>query len=215
MHYKCVTLYHALEEAYRAANRRKEFDGGSANRKAGRRIRSTHHPQSHSGVRGSTQETQMMFNIKRAAAKAGISEGLLILWISTGKFKPSIEMSLKSTDFTGDAKRALEVYLGPGEQALGWNRFLLTDEDVARLSEMVAQTADRKVKTESTHMKGSHFTVQELAALWGLGVDKIRELFENEPDVIKLKNPPTKGKRAYVTLRIPEAVAARVQRRNS
>lgn len=64
-------------------------------------------------------------------------------------------------------------------------------------------------------MKGSHFTVQELAALWGLGVDKIRELFENEPDLIKLKNPPKKGQRAYVTLRIPEAVAARVQRRNS
>lgn len=65
------------------------------------------------------------------------------------------------------------------------------------------------------HVKGSHFTVQELAALWGLGVDKIRELFENEPDLIKLKNPPKKGQRAYVTLRIPEAVAARVQRRNS
>ena len=156
-----------------------------------------------------------MFNIKQAAAKVGISEGLLILWVSTGRFKPSVEMSLKSTDFTGVAKRALEVYLGPGEQAVGWNRFLLTDEDVGRLAETVEQTAERKAKTESTHVKGSHFTVRELAALWGLGVDKIRELFENEPDVIKLKNPPKKGKRAYVTLRIPEAVAARVQRRNS
>jgi hypothetical protein len=156
-----------------------------------------------------------MFNIKQAAAKVGISEGLLILWVSTSKFKPSLELSMKSTDLTDAAKRALEAYAGPGEQALGWNRFLLTDEDVGRLSEMVEQTAERKVKTESTHVKGSHFTVQELAALWGLGVDKIRELFENEPDVIKLKNPPKKGKRAYVTLRIPEKVAARVERRNS
>ena len=156
-----------------------------------------------------------MFNIKKAAAKVGISEGLLILWISTGKFKPSVELSMKSTDFTGVTKRAFEAYVGPGEEALGWNRFLLTDEDMGRLSEMVEQTAERKVKTESAHVKGSHFTVQELAALWGLGVDKIRELFENEPDVIKLRNPPRKGKRAYVTLRIPEAVAARVQRRNS
>ena len=62
---------------------------------------------------------------------------------------------------------------------------------------------------------GSHYSVQELAAVWGLGVDKVRELFESEPDVIKLQSPPKKGKRAYVTLRIPEKVADRVQRRNS
>lgn len=156
-----------------------------------------------------------MFNIKRAAAEVGISEGLLIFWISTGKFKPSVELNMKSSDFTGELKRVLEAYAGPGEEAFGWNRFLLTNEDVGRLSEMVEQTAARKAKIESAHVKGSYFTVQELAALWGLSVDKIRELFENEPDVIKLKNPPKKGKRAYVTLRIPEAVAARVQRRNS
>ncbi len=78
---------------------------------------------------------------------------------------------------------------------------------------MVEETAQRKVRAESAHKPGTHYSVQELAAVWGLGVDKIRELFENEPDVIKLQSPPKKGKRAYVTLRIPEKVADRVQRR--
>ena len=157
-----------------------------------------------------------MFNLKQAAAKVGISEGLLILWIATGKVKPSVELSATSKGLTGNARRAFESFAGgPDEQVFGWNRFALTEEDVARLGTMVEQTADKKTKAESAHVKGSHYSVQELAALWGLGVDKIRELFESEPDVIKLRNPPKKGKRTYVTLRIPESAAARVQRRNS
>jgi hypothetical protein len=124
-------------------------------------------------------------------------------------------LSLTSTHLTGAAKRALEAYAGPDEEAFGWSRFSLTAEDVEGLRELVEQTAEKKSKTEVSHVKGSHYSVQALASLWGLGVDKIRELFENEPDVIKLKSPPKKGKRQYTTLRIPESVALRVQRRNS
>jgi|ERR1700735_739995 hypothetical protein len=157
-----------------------------------------------------------MFNLKQAASKVGISEGLLILWIATGKVRPSVELSATGKGLNGNARKAFESFAGgPDEPGLGWNRFALTEEDVAQLGTMVEQTADKKTKAESAHVKGAHYSVQELAALWCLGVDKIRELFENEPDVIKLKNPPKKGKRAYVTLRIPESVAARVQRRNS
>ena len=141
----------------------------------------------------------MQVNLRRAAELAGISEGLLILWISTGKFKPSIELA-------GTI---------PGEDvpAFGWNRFLFDDEDIEKLRALIKRTT--KTKAASSHVKGSHYSVKELAAIWGLGVDKIRELFENEPDVIKLTNPPKKGKSSYVTLRIPEKVAERVQRRNS
>ena len=80
---------------------------------------------------------------------------------------------------------------------------------------MVEETAQRKVRAESAHKPGTHYSVQELAAVWGLGVDKIRELFEDEPGVIKLQNPATRPKCAYTTLRIPEIVAARVQSRLS
>lgn len=156
-----------------------------------------------------------MFGLKQAAAKVGISEGLLILWIATGKFKPSIELSTRNHGLTGVAKQALEAYAGPDGEAFGWSRFQLTVEDLDRLRSLVEQTAEKKRNAETAHVKGAHFTVQELATLWGLGADKIRELFEDEPDVIKIQSPPKKGKRRYTTLRIPEAVAVRVQRRNS
>ena len=156
-----------------------------------------------------------MFSIKQAAAKAGISEGLLLLWVSTGKFTPSIGSSLKSTDFTGSHVAHWNLTQGQVKRLLAGIVLCLTDADLERLRAMVEETAQRKVRAESAHKPGTHYSVQELAAVWGLGVDKIRELFENEPDVIKLQSPPKKGKRAYVTLRIPEKVADRVQRRNS
>jgi hypothetical protein len=154
-----------------------------------------------------------VYNIKQAAVKVGISEGLLILWVSTGRFKPSGVASLKSTDFAKEsiAARALASWTGAGEEALGWNRFHFDDDDIERLRKLVEQTASNKAKAETAHTKGSHYTVQEMAVIMGLGVDKIREIFEKEPDTIKLKNPAKKGKRAYTTLRIPESVAARVQ----
>lgn len=58
-----------------------------------------------------------------------------------------------------------------------------------------------------------HYTVRELAELWKLSDDKIRELFENEPGVIVIGEQWSGRKRRYVTLRIPEHVAERVYRR--
>jgi len=159
-----------------------------------------------------------MYSLKQAAAKVGISEGLLILWIDSGKFKPSQEISMKSSYFPMGslAQRAIAAHAGgPDVEMLGWARFHLTDDDMERLGAMVERTAAQRTKSESNHKKGSHYSVQELATLWGLGVDKIRELFENEPGVIKLQKPPRKGRRVYTTLRIPENIAERVQRRNS
>lgn len=155
-----------------------------------------------------------MFTIKQAAAKAGITEGLLILWISTEKFRPSVELSTASHKLTGVAKKAFEAFAPDGE-LFGWSRFQLTAQDVKRLGSMVEQTAIRKLKAEPAHVKGSAYIVNELATLWGFSPDKIRELFHDEPDVIKVKSPAKKGKRAYTSLRIPESVAARVHRRMS
>jgi hypothetical protein len=63
----------------------------------------------------------------------------------------------------------------------------------------------------------SDYTVAQLAAEWGFSSDKIRELFRNEPGVLKLRdeNAAKKRKRSYVTLRIPPEVAQRVKRRLS
>jgi AraC-like DNA-binding protein len=64
---------------------------------------------------------------------------------------------------------------------------------------------------------GDNYTVAELAQEWGLSSDKIRELFKDEPGVLKLRdeNAGRKRKRKYVTLRIPPDVARRVARRIS
>jgi hypothetical protein len=71
--------------------------------------------------------------------------------------------------------------------------------------------------SEGKRPDGGHYTVSQLAREWGLSPDKIRELFRNEPGVIKLQdeNARKKRKRRYVTLRIPPEVAQRVARRIS
>lgn len=54
-----------------------------------------------------------------------------------------------------------------------------------------------------------HFKPEELAEQWGYSVDSIRRLFANEPGVVRLSRHRP-GKRAYCSLRVPAAVAARV-----
>ncbi len=59
-----------------------------------------------------------------------------------------------------------------------------------------------------------HYSVQEVAGLWNLGTDRVRDLFEKEPGVLVIGNPILgRGKRRYRTLRIPESVLERVHRR--
>ena len=59
-----------------------------------------------------------------------------------------------------------------------------------------------------------HYTVLEVAGLWKVSDDKVREVFEHEPGVLVLGSPRSNGrKRRYVTLRIPKSVFERVYRR--
>jgi len=57
-----------------------------------------------------------------------------------------------------------------------------------------------------------HFSIEELAVMWGLSVHTVRRLFEREPDVVVFfRQRP--GRRTYRTLRIPASVATRVYAR--
>ena len=58
-----------------------------------------------------------------------------------------------------------------------------------------------------------HFSVQEIAKLWGFGVDVVRRIFANEEGVLKYSHPETLHKRGYCTMKIPESVMQRVHRR--
>lgn len=55
-----------------------------------------------------------------------------------------------------------------------------------------------------------HFTVQELAELWGVSRHTIARRFENQAGVLVIGHGETKAKRPYRLIRIPQSVAERV-----
>jgi len=61
-----------------------------------------------------------------------------------------------------------------------------------------------------------HFTPDELGALWGAAPQTIRNMFELEPDVLRIPSQrPGKSARKYVSMKIPQSVADRVHRKYS
>jgi len=60
-----------------------------------------------------------------------------------------------------------------------------------------------------------HCAVIEVAEMWNLSPDKVRELFEREPGVLVIGDPNPRHKRRYRTLRIPQSVITRVHTRLS
>ena len=63
------------------------------------------------------------------------------------------------------------------------------------------------------HFAERHYSVAEVAKMWGLSEDFVRDLFINEPGVLVFGNGPNPGARRYRTLRIPGSVVERVYRR--
>jgi hypothetical protein len=71
----------------------------------------------------------------------------------------------------------------------------------------------RKPVDPTSPILEKHFSPSELAEVWGVDVETIRNLFRNEPGVMKIGDKNPKHKRPYLTLRIPESVAVRLHRR--
>ena len=58
----------------------------------------------------------------------------------------------------------------------------------------------------------SHYTVGELAAMWNLSAEFVRQIVQHEPGVTEwVRQKP--GRRRYRVLRVPESVAERIYRR--
>jgi hypothetical protein len=66
----------------------------------------------------------------------------------------------------------------------------------------------------SVHIE-RHYAVTEIAEMWSLSADKVRELFENEPGVLVIGERSPQHKRRYVTIRVPQTVLERVHSRLS
>jgi len=57
-----------------------------------------------------------------------------------------------------------------------------------------------------------HYTVGELAAMWNLSAEFVRQIVQHEPGVTEwVRQKP--GRRRYRVLRVPESVAERIYRR--
>ena len=50
-----------------------------------------------------------------------------------------------------------------------------------------------------------HYSVKEIAASWGLCENAVRDIFRNEPGVVRIHRPKSQTRRAYTTLRIPRS----------
>jgi hypothetical protein len=55
-----------------------------------------------------------------------------------------------------------------------------------------------------------HYTVSEVAKLWHVSPNKVRELFAEEPGVVRFGREETRLKRSNIHIRIPEGVMQRV-----
>jgi hypothetical protein len=63
-------------------------------------------------------------------------------------------------------------------------------------------------------MAERHYSPDELASLWGVSADTVRNIFREEPGVLRF-NQPKQRRHKYVMMRIPESVAKRVHKRLS
>ena len=73
--------------------------------------------------------------------------------------------------------------------------------------------AETPQRTAGLQAFETHYTVAQLSKLWLFSQSTIRRLFLREPGVITIAHQPTKVRRGYISLRIPERVAQRVHRR--
>jgi AraC-like DNA-binding protein len=60
-----------------------------------------------------------------------------------------------------------------------------------------------------------HYSIEEIAKLWHLSPKTVRELFREEPGVLKIQRPEQRSKRVYTTWRLPQSVMDTVYRRLS
>lgn len=79
----------------------------------------------------------------------------------------------------------------------------------------VDPSAKKPVQNEGIHSVAleRHYTVPEVATLWGVSEKTVRRLFDEEDGVLRWGSDETLRKRGYHNLRIPQSVLIRVHQR--
>jgi AraC-like DNA-binding protein len=84
-------------------------------------------------------------------------------------------------------------------------------------SDMFEAGQKKLVQSEGLHSIAleSHYSVQQVAAMWHVSEKTVRRLFEGEAGVLKWGSGETSRKRSYQNLRIPQSVLIRVHHRRA
>jgi transcriptional antiterminator len=81
---------------------------------------------------------------------------------------------------------------------------------------MIPLPIDKKrAQSEGIHSVAleRHYSVPEVAELWGVSEKTVRRLFDGEEGVLRWGNAESIRKRGYYSLRIPQSVLIRVHHR--
>ena len=84
-------------------------------------------------------------------------------------------------------------------------------------NESLRMTPARPIPASTTQpiMLERHYSVRELSDAWGVSANTVRRIFEQEAGVLRIGKSFRRGRRGYVTIRIPESVVARVHQRGT
>ncbi len=76
-------------------------------------------------------------------------------------------------------------------------------------------TEKKAVQSEGLHSVAveRHYSVPEVATLWGISEKTVRRLFDGEDGVLRWGSGETARKRRYQNLRIPQSILVRVHHR--
>jgi hypothetical protein len=91
------------------------------------------------------------------------------------------------------------------EKALDWSPYAKAGKAPGR----AVKHRDSKIGEPSERM----YSAAEVAKIWGVSVDLVRDTFRGEPGVMKHARPRTRTKRQYNLIRIPQSVLKRVHQR--
>jgi hypothetical protein len=106
-------------------------------------------------------------------------------------------------------------YAAPGLTLWGAMKAIFSDNDHLRGDGSRSKGAvSARFAVEEVALE-PHFSIKEIAEIWGLCENSVRDLFKDEPGVVRIQRPRSRFKRAYTTLRIPRSVLDRVHRRMS
>ena len=73
------------------------------------------------------------------------------------------------------------------------------------------RTKSRNKAKTTPEVTEKHYTVSEVARLWGISTDMVRDIFRKEAGVLNFRRPGTRTKRSYSTIRVPHSVLVRVK----